>query len=259
MTSGIAYTYSRYKNSSESPFYYPNKPFINGIHDEWANAQDDQRHTLTVNGNYEWRYGLSLSGLFHYGSGNAFATAVGTAQPTGYAPSTNRTFGTGVTPVPYTATGSPVTSTTCATTATNCTRVYNNPANNFLDAATGYWMTKRNALYGRNVYRMDTRLQERHKFGEKFSGVVAVEVLGALKPLQSAIGQPQTGEAWINNADATVLQQKLGITADGLFGKGSNTALQNYLVVTADGVFGPNSVKALQERLNAGTFFAQAK
>jgi len=79
------------------------------------------------------------------------------------------------------------------------------------------------------------------------------------KALQSAIGQPQTGEAWINNADATVLQQKLGVTADGLFGKGSNTALQSYLGVTADGVFGPNSVKALQERLNAGTFFAQAK
>jgi peptidoglycan hydrolase-like protein with peptidoglycan-binding domain len=76
------------------------------------------------------------------------------------------------------------------------------------------------------------------------------------KAVQAALGQPQTGEAWINNSDATVLQQKLGIAADGLFGKGSNTALQNYLGVTADGVFGPNSVKALQERLNAGTFFA---
>ena len=74
--------------------------------------------------------------------------------------------------------------------------------------------------------------------------------------MQAALVQPETGEAWINNSDATVLQQKLGITADGLFGKGSNTALQNYLGVTADGVFGPNSVKALQERLNAGTFFA---
>ena len=172
---GVAYTYSRYKNNSESPFYYPNKPFLNGLHDEWANAQDDQRHTLTINGNYEWRYGLSLSGLFHYGSGNAFSTAVGTAQPTGYAPSSNRTFGAGVTPVPYSATGSPVTSVTCATTATNCVRVYNDPANNFLDAATGYWMTKRNALYGRNVYRLDTRLQERHKFGDRYSAVVAVE------------------------------------------------------------------------------------
>lgn len=76
------------------------------------------------------------------------------------------------------------------------------------------------------------------------------------KAVQAAIGQPQTGEAWINNSDAKVLQQKLGVTADGLFGKGSNTALQSYLGVTADGVFGPNSVKALQTRLNAGTFFA---
>ena len=174
LVGGLAYTYSRYKNNSESPFYYPNKPFVNGLHDEWANAQDDQRHTLTVNGNYEWRYGLSLSGLFHYGSGNAFPTAVGTAQPTGYAPSTNRTFAAGVTPVAYTAAGNPVTSTTCATTATNCIRVYNDPANNFLDS-TGYWMTKRNALYGRNVYRMDTRLQERHKFSDRYSAVVAVE------------------------------------------------------------------------------------
>jgi peptidoglycan hydrolase-like protein with peptidoglycan-binding domain len=75
------------------------------------------------------------------------------------------------------------------------------------------------------------------------------------KAVQTALGQPLTGEAWINNSDATVLQQKLGVTADGLFGKGSNTALQSYLGVTADGVFGPISVKALQTRLNAGTFF----
>jgi hypothetical protein len=172
---GIAYTYSRYKNNSESPFYYPNKPFINGLHDEWANAQDDQRHTLTVNGNYEWRYGLSLSGLFHYGSGNAFPTAVGTAQPTGYAPSYNRTFGAGVTPVVYKADGTPATLTTCAPGSTTCVRVYNDPSNNFLDASTGYWMTKRNAFYGRNVYRMDSRLQERHKFGDRYSAVLAVE------------------------------------------------------------------------------------
>ena len=72
----------------------------------------------------------------------------------------------------------------------------------------------------------------------------------------AASGQPLTGEAWINNSDATVLQQKLGVTADGLFGKGSNTALQSYLGVTADGIFGVESVKALQTRLNAGTFFS---
>ena len=165
-TSGVAYTYSRVKDSSESPFYYPNKPFVNGIHDEWANGLDDQRHTLTVTGDYNIKYGLSLSGLFHFGSGNAFATAVGSTQPTGYAPSTNRTFALNTIPI---APGA-----ACPTGST-CITVYNNPANNYLDTATGYYLTKRDALYGRNVYRMDTRLQEAHKFGDRFRGVIAVE------------------------------------------------------------------------------------
>jgi hypothetical protein len=165
-TSGVAYTYSRLKDSTESPFYYPNKPFVNGIHDEWANGLDDQRHTLTVTGDYAIKYGLSLSGLFHFGSGNAFATAVGSTQPTGYAPSTNRTFALNTIPI---APG-----TTCPT-GSSCITVYNDPANNYLDPATGYYLTKRDALYGRNVYRMDTRLQETHKFGDRFQGVIGVE------------------------------------------------------------------------------------
>jgi hypothetical protein len=170
VTSGVAYTYSRYKNSSESPFYYPNKPFINGIHDEWANAQDDQRHTLTVNGNYAWKYGLSLSGLFHFGSGNAFPTAVGTAQPTGYAPSYNRTFASK--PVVYQQ--SYGTQTCAVATGSACTYVYNNIANDYLDAS-GYYLTKRDAFYGRNIYRADTRLQDRIKMGDRFTTVLAVE------------------------------------------------------------------------------------
>jgi hypothetical protein len=163
-TGGVAYTFSRYKNSSESPFYYPNKPFVNGVHDEWANAQDDQRNTLTVTGNYQWRYGLALSGLFHFGSGNAFPTAVGTAQPTGYAPSYNRTFAAKTTPI---APGA-----TCSVAP--CVTVYNPIANNYLDS-TGYYITKRNAFYGRNIYRVDTRLQESFKVTERVHAVVAVE------------------------------------------------------------------------------------
>jgi hypothetical protein len=167
-TGGVAYTYARLKDSSESPFYYPNKPFINGLHDEWANGQDDQRHTLTVTGDYIWKYGLSFSTLFHYGSGNAFPTTAGTTQPTGYSPSYNRTFGAGITPI---APGA-----TCPTTpASSCVTVYNPIANNYFDTATGYWMVKRDSLYGRNIYRVDTRLQEAHKIGDRFRVVVAVE------------------------------------------------------------------------------------
>jgi hypothetical protein len=170
-SSAVAYTYSRLKDSSESPFYYPNKPFVNGIHDEWANGQDDQRHTLTVTGDYAIKYGLSLSSLFHFGSGNAFPTTVGTAQPTGYAPSYNRTFGSA--PVAYQA--SYGTQTCLAATGSACTYVYNNPANNYLDTTTGYYLTKRDALYGRNIYRLDTRLQEAHIIHEHYRAVVAVE------------------------------------------------------------------------------------
>ncbi len=163
---GLAYTYSRVKDSSESPFYYPNKPFLNGLHDEWANGQDDQRHTLTITGDYAIKYGLSLSGLFHFGSGDAFPTYLSTAQSTAYSPSYNRTFQTNVVPV---AAG-----TACPSGST-CLTVYNNPANNFLDPATGYYVTKRDAAYGRNIYRADTRVQEAHRFGDRFRGVVAVE------------------------------------------------------------------------------------
>jgi hypothetical protein len=167
LTGGLAYTYSRLKDSSESPFYYPNKPFINGLHDEWANGQDDQRHTLTATGDYALKYGLSLSGLFHYGSGNAFPTTVGTTQPTGYAPSYNRTFGAGVVPVAASAVSS------CSATGVVC--FYNKAVNNFLDAATGYYVTRRDALYGRNVYRIDTRLQEAYRIHDRYRAVVAVE------------------------------------------------------------------------------------
>jgi lysozyme family protein len=72
--------------------------------------------------------------------------------------------------------------------------------------------------------------------------------------VQAALGQPRTGEDWINNADATVLQKKLGVTADGFFTKDHYKELQRYLGVAPDGIFGVESVKALQARLNAGTF-----
>ncbi len=165
-TSGLAYTYSRLKDSSESPFYYPNKPFVNGIHDEWANGQDDQRHTLTATGDFAWRFGLSLSGLFHYGSGNAFPTTVNTTQPTGYAPSYNRTFALNTTPI---APG-----TTCPA-ARHLRHRLQQPSQQLPRPATGYYLTKRDALYGRNIYRVDTRLQEAHQINDRFRAIVAVE------------------------------------------------------------------------------------
>lgn len=175
LSSAVAYTYSRYKDSTESPFYFPNEPFVSGVHNEWGPAQDDQRHTLTVTGEYQLKYGLSLSSLFHYGSGNAFPTYVGTTPPTGYFPSYNRTFGANVTPVAYLPSYGAKTCAAASGMDTPCIYTYNKPGSNFFDTTSGYWQTKRDALYGRNIYRVDTRLQESHKFHERYTAAVAVE------------------------------------------------------------------------------------
>lgn len=52
------------------------------------------------------------------------------------------------------------------------------------------------------------------------------------------------------------LQRKIGVSADGYFGKNTCKALQRYLGTTQDGIVsGPSSmVKALQRKLNAGSF-----
>jgi len=160
-TAALAYTWGRTKNSTNGPFAYPNKPFIPGIQQEWANGTDDQRHTLTVHGQYQWRYGLSLSGLYHFGSGLAFATSSG-ATVNGYSGST-RTFAS----QPIAA------GTTCPVSA--CTTIYAPLSKVYFDAAYGYWVLQRDALRGTPYQRVDTRLQESIKLGDRYHAIVAVE------------------------------------------------------------------------------------
>lgn len=165
-TAALAYTWARTKNSTEGPFYYPNKPFAAGIKNEWANGTDDQRHSLTVNGEYKWKYGLSLSSLFRFGSGLAFGTATGTTSPNGGTPSFNRTVAFGTTPI---APGG-----TCAVAP--CLTVYA-PISKFkFDSGYNAWIMDRNAFRGRAYERIDSRLQEAFPIGEKFKAMVAVEV-----------------------------------------------------------------------------------
>ncbi len=169
-TGALAYTWGRTKNSTNGAFAYPNKPFKPGIQQEWANGTDDQRHTLTVNGEYQWKYGLSLSGLYHFGSGLAFATSSGSTV-NGYSGST-RTFGAGVTPVAPTFTGG------CPTTT--CTKIYA-PINKVsYDAGYGYYVIARDSFRGTPYNRMDTRLQESFKIHERYRAIVAVEAFNLL-------------------------------------------------------------------------------
>jgi hypothetical protein len=160
-TGAIAYTWGRTKNSTNGAFSYPNKPFASGIQQEWANGTDDQRHTLTVNGEYQWRYGLSLSSLYHFGSGQAFAPSSG-SNVNGYSNGT-RTFA--LTPI---APG-----TTCPTTA--CTTIYAPISKVHYDAGYGYWVIERDGFRGSAYNRVDSRLQESFKIKEKYHAIVAVE------------------------------------------------------------------------------------
>jgi hypothetical protein len=162
-TGAIAYTFGRTKNSTGGQFSYPNKPFRSGIQQEWANGTDDQRHTLTVNGEYKWKYGLSLSGLYHFGSGLAFATSSGTTV-NGYSGAT-RTFAAGTTPI---APGQ-----TCP--ATPCVTVYSPLSLIHYDAGYGYNVIQRDGFRGTDYQRVDTRLQESFKIKERYHAIVAVE------------------------------------------------------------------------------------
>jgi hypothetical protein len=160
-TGAIAYTWGRAKNSTNGAFSYPNKPFKSGVQQEWANGTDDQRHTLTVTGEYQWKYGLSLSSLYHFGSGQAFAPSSG-ANVNGYSLGT-RTFA--AQPI---APGTTCPVTTCVTTYVPLSKVH-------YDAGYGYWILERDGFRGTPYNRVDSRLQESFKIKEKYHAIVAVE------------------------------------------------------------------------------------
>jgi hypothetical protein len=162
-TGALAYTWGHVKNSTGGAFAYPNKPFISGIQQEWANGTDDQRHTLTLNGEYKWKYGLSLSGLYHFGSGLAFATTSGSSV-NGYSGST-RTFAASTTPI---AAGGTCTTTPCVTIYAPTSKVH-------YDSAYGYWIIARDGFRGTPYNRFDARLQESFKIYERLHAIVALE------------------------------------------------------------------------------------
>lgn len=163
-TGALAYTWSHTKNSTTGQFGYPNKPFISGIQQEWANGTDDQRHTLTLTGEYKWKYGLSLSSLYHFGSGLAFAGSTGESV-NGYTQAT-RTFSL----IPI-APG-----TTCpGATAASCVTVYAPMSKVHYDAGYGYYILARDAFRGGKYNRVDSRLQESFKIKGNYHAIVAVE------------------------------------------------------------------------------------
>jgi hypothetical protein len=170
-TGGIAYTWGRTKNSTGGAFGYPNKPFKSGIQQEWANGTDDQRHSLTVNGEYKWRYGLALSSLYHFGSGLAFATSSGSSV-NGYTNSTRTFGGTAVNGI--STVSQPIApGATCP--IARCTTIYAPLSKVYFDSAYGYWIMQRDGFRGAQYHRVDARLQESFKITERYHAIIAFE------------------------------------------------------------------------------------
>ena len=66
----MAYTLARLKDSTTGPFYYPNNQY--DLASEWATSPDNQTNTLSIAAAWTMKWGFSLSGSFHYGSGQNF-------------------------------------------------------------------------------------------------------------------------------------------------------------------------------------------
>ncbi len=143
----VAYTLSHLKDSTVSPFYYPNNQF--NLADEWAVSPDNQLHTLTVAGAYSWKWGLSLSGSFHYGSGQNFQVTA----------NQNPFSATGVTDRLFLAT-SPY---------------YGSPANVKASTVQGYNIVARDSLVGHSIQRLDMRLSKTFTLKERIRFIPMVE------------------------------------------------------------------------------------
>ncbi|HEY3940785.1 MAG TPA: TonB-dependent receptor [Bryobacteraceae bacterium] len=146
VSASAAYTLARLKDSTTGPFYYPNNPF--NFADEWANSPDDQRNTLTLSGSYLWKWGLSLSGSFHYGSGQAYQVTAG-----------------------YNPFGATVDNRLLPTTAA----YYTSSANIKASTVPGYNIVARDSLYGNPIERVDLRLSKTFTVKEHLRFIPIVE------------------------------------------------------------------------------------
>jgi hypothetical protein len=146
-SAGAAYTLAHLKDSTTGPFYYPNNQF--DLASEWAVSPDNQTHTLTLAGSYVWKWGIALSGSFHYGSGQNFQV---TANQN-----------------PFNATG--VTDRLFLATAA----YYGSPSNVKASTVPGYNIVARDSLVGNQIERVDMRLSKTFTMKDRVRFVPMVE------------------------------------------------------------------------------------
>ncbi len=148
-SASAAWTLARLKDSTTSPFYYPNNQY--DLAAEWAISPDNQTNTLTLAGAYQFKWGISLSGSFHYGSGQNFQVT-SNQNPFGVSGVTSRLF---TASSPYYGSPSNITTMTLGTTT--------------------YDLVKRDSLVGNPIERIDLRLSKTFTLKERIRFIPMVE------------------------------------------------------------------------------------
>jgi hypothetical protein len=164
LTTSAAYTLSHLKDSTTGQFYYPNNQM--DLAAEWAPSLDNQTNTMTLTSSYSWKYGLSLSGSFHYGSGQNFQVTA----------NQNPFNATGVTDRIFTA------SSAYFTAPSNISQVMVN--------GTAYDVVARDSLVGNQIARVDMRLSETIRVKERFRFIPMIEAFNLFN--HSNFGSYQT-------------------------------------------------------------------
>ncbi len=149
-SASIAYTLQRLKdsNTGSSPGGLPNNPF--NLAGEWGPSYDQQRHTLSLTGAYSLKWGFSLSGALHYGSGQNFIVT-SSQNPFGLTYFTSRIF-------------------------TNTTRYYINPKEvSPAQGLPGYDIVARDSFIGQPIIRVDMRLSKTFTVKDRFRFTPMIE------------------------------------------------------------------------------------
>jgi carboxypeptidase family protein len=163
-STSVAWTLARLKDSTTSPFYYPNNQY--DLASEWATSPDNQTNTLSIAAAWTMKWGFSLSGSFHYGSGQNFQVTA----------NQNPFNATGVTDRLFLATAAYYTS------AANIAPVTIN--------GTAYDIVKRDSLVGQQIQRVDMRLSKTFNIKERLRLVPMIEAFNLFN--HSNFGSYQT-------------------------------------------------------------------
>ncbi|HWF10175.1 MAG TPA: carboxypeptidase regulatory-like domain-containing protein [Bryobacteraceae bacterium] len=148
-TASAAYTLARLKDSTTGAFYYPNNQF--DLASEWAVSPDNQYNTLTLAGSYVGKWGITLSGSFHYGSGQNFSVSAN-QNPFGLSGVSDRLF-------------------------TASSAYYGSPSNitPLTVGGVAYDLVKRDSLTGNPIERVDLRLSKAFTLKDRVRFIPMVE------------------------------------------------------------------------------------